>query len=156
MEAVFSSPLHISTCNKHLPLETSHLDMSTPEASLLVSICFAVLSMTARAQRFAEWTFQEFDRPDLSAKCSSALKTSISCPAMLDGFATRSEMRDPTQLAMMCTTECVESVQLVRKEILASCTDETDVLVVNGVAYPATYWAEMYIHEQTKSCLKDA
>ena len=144
------------TYNRHPPTKTSDLDMNMPSPTLLVSICFAVLSITAGAQRFADWPLQEYDHPELSAKCASALETTISCPTMLDSFAVLSEMLDSTQLAMMCTTECVESLQIVRNEILASCTDETDVLVVNGIAYPATYWAEKYIHAQAKSCLKDS
>lgn len=56
----------------------------------------------------------------------------------------------------LCVTDCYTSLQSARAKIEATCTAETDVIVYEDVAYPATFIADNYLLTYDVSCMKDA
>jgi hypothetical protein len=56
----------------------------------------------------------------------------------------------------LCVDECYTSVKSARATIQAACTEETDVIVYEDIAYPATFIAEHYLLTYNVSCKKNA
>jgi hypothetical protein len=60
------------------------------------------------------------------------------------------------QIEDVCVDDCYSSLEAARSVIAAACTLDTDIIVVENVAYPATFIVDNYLFTYELSCRKDS
>ncbi|RMX79389.1 hypothetical protein D0869_08345 [Hortaea werneckii] len=93
--------------------------------------------------------------PGISNACETALNTTVDCPAFLQKVSVKNAILDLDQVQALCTGSCVTDLQSARSDIASACTADTDVIVYDDVAYPATFIADQYLFTTEVSCLQD-
>ncbi|KAI7559619.1 hypothetical protein KC343_g10058, partial [Hortaea werneckii] len=93
--------------------------------------------------------------PGISNACETALNTTVDCPAFLQRVSVNNAILDLDQVQALCTGSCVTDLQSARSDIASACTADTDVIVYDNVAYPATFIADHYLFTTEVSCLRD-
>ncbi|KAI7494236.1 hypothetical protein KC367_g8157 [Hortaea werneckii] len=93
--------------------------------------------------------------PGISNACETALNTTVDCPAFLQRVSVNNAILDLDQVQALCTGSCVTDLQSARSDIASACTADTDVIVYDNVAYPATFIADQYLFTTEVSCLRD-
>ncbi|CDM37952.1 hypothetical protein DTO013E5_10197 [Penicillium roqueforti] len=115
---------------------------------------WALLISTALAQQPAGIRgFTSY--PGLTDGCKEALSTNVSCPAFLPVVSPDNSLLDGDQVDELCVDTCYSSLKSARATIKAACSETTDVIVVEDVAYPATFIADKYMLTYDISCRKD-
>lgn len=95
------------------------------------------------------------DYPGLSDTCKKALATDVTCPPALAIWALGNPLLSEDEVDELCVADCQNSLRTARAVIAAACTSDTDVIVVENVAYPATFIADSYLFTYEVSCFKD-
>ncbi|KAB8227370.1 uncharacterized protein BDW43DRAFT_247217 [Aspergillus alliaceus] len=93
--------------------------------------------------------------PGLSDGCMEALATTVSCPPFLPVISQNNAVLDEDTVRELCVAGCYSSLKAARATIQAACTASTDMIVYEGVAYPATFIADNYMLTFDVSCKKD-
>ncbi|KAL6230075.1 hypothetical protein BDW75DRAFT_245169 [Aspergillus navahoensis] len=94
--------------------------------------------------------------PGLSPTCQEALATNVTCPPYLGIISESNGVMTSDQVNEACINNCYTSLESARTTIASACTLDTDVIVVEGVAYPATYIVDNYLFTYRLSCRKDS
>lgn len=119
----------------------------------LTQLCCVALGITAAAQHL--WNAAPIRYEGVSNQCEAALNNEVACPLMLKSFTDLPELLELNQLEVLCTDDCMKSLQTSRKDIQEACTEPGDVMVEASTAYPATRLVDKYIQTVAKSCLRD-
>lgn len=101
-------------------------------------------------------TFIPFPSLAVSSACSNALNTSVSCPAFLSSISYSKEILSSELAGGLCVDSCLSSLLSARSTIAKACNQPSDIMVVEQVAYPATFMVDEYILAYNTSCGKDA
>ncbi|KAJ5426043.1 hypothetical protein N7465_001113 [Penicillium sp. CMV-2018d] len=96
------------------------------------------------------------DYPGISDPCKEALATNITCPPALAIWSLGNPLLSEDEVHELCVEGCQTSLKTARAAIAAACTADTDVIVYEDVAYPATFIADNYLFTYEVSCFKDA
>ncbi|KAI1840788.1 hypothetical protein JX266_012995 [Neoarthrinium moseri] len=112
-----------------------------------------------KAQQFEGYTFP-FERLGLSDNCFAAVNTTVSsCPAWLPRYIgiqqSSVDILTGDLLATLCETSCQDDLNTLRKSIESACTQTTDVMVPQRIAYPPTYLVDRFLYASSLSCLRD-
>ena len=92
--------------------------------------------------------------PDgLSSACNATFANAINCSPMLPKIAWEGYFPTTDDLRFMCKTTCLQSLGSFRSKQLASC--KSDVEVVAGEAWPATYNVDYFLFTYNSTCLTD-
>ncbi|KAJ5964996.1 uncharacterized protein N7479_004872 [Penicillium vulpinum] len=91
----------------------------------------------------------------LTEVCKDALATNVTCPPFLLVVSPDNAILDEDQVTELCVNDCYTSLKSARATIQAACTEDTDVIVYEDVAYPATFIADNYLFTYDVSCRKD-
>ncbi|KAL4795601.1 hypothetical protein BDV19DRAFT_378800 [Aspergillus venezuelensis] len=75
----------------------------------------------------------------LTASCQESLATNVTCPPYLGVLSERYAVQEA------CIDDCYTSLQNAGAVIAEACTATTDVIVVDNVAYPATFIVDNYL-----------
>ncbi|RDW84131.1 uncharacterized protein DSM5745_04457 [Aspergillus mulundensis] len=93
--------------------------------------------------------------PDtLSAACAEPLKQNVQCNASLAAITSDGYFPSAEDLAFVCTTECLSSLQSLRNDQLSACSSN-DAVQTSGYAYPPTYILDQLIFTYDYTCLRD-
>ncbi|KAH7317115.1 LysM domain-containing protein [Stachybotrys elegans] len=97
----------------------------------------------------------------LSSACFDAVNSTVSaCPAWLPAFAgfedSSFDLLGASRLKDLCDTTCQADLTSLKKRIASACTDKTDVMVPNDIAYPASLFIDRLLYAASLSCLKDS
>ncbi|KAI7205540.1 hypothetical protein KC316_g171 [Hortaea werneckii] len=90
----------------------------------------------------------------LQPACLQALNTGVACPRILDYFAERGSTADEDATSALCVNSCLTSLNAARDTIVQACKAD-DTVVIDDVAYPATFFADSYLLAYEKACRKD-
>ncbi|CAG8067040.1 unnamed protein product [Penicillium salamii] len=93
--------------------------------------------------------------PGLTDGCKESLATNVSCPVFLPVVSPDNSLLDDDQVVELCVDVCYDSLKSARATIEAACTETTDMIVVEDIAYPATFIADKYLLTYDVSCRKD-
>ncbi|KAJ5136402.1 hypothetical protein N7448_004956 [Penicillium atrosanguineum] len=74
-----------------------------------------------------------------------ALASNVSCPIFLPVVSPNNALLDEDQVDELCVDDCYNSLKSARAIIKAACTETTDVIIVEDIAYPATFIADNYL-----------
>ncbi|KAL4958979.1 uncharacterized protein BDV14DRAFT_194147 [Aspergillus stella-maris] len=96
------------------------------------------------------------DYPGLSNACLTALNTTVTCPPFLSPVSASGEILDFDLVTELCVNACLTSLKDARDTIQDACTADTDVIVHNNIAYPATFIVDNYLNTYNVSCRKDS
>ncbi|KAE8150567.1 hypothetical protein BDV25DRAFT_172050 [Aspergillus avenaceus] len=77
------------------------------------------------------------DYPGLGDECKAALATNVTCPPFLAIVSQDNAILGEDEVGELCVDDCHSSLKSAREAIQAACTESTDVIVYNDVAYPA-------------------
>jgi hypothetical protein len=117
----------------------------------------SLLFSLAYGQRFSEGISYDFANVEnLSDACRSALDITVECHWLLPTFDLEPIDLTSDNLTAICTNECSESLASTRRSIESACPSNSDIIVVDNVAYPATTTIDNLISTNDKLCLKDA
>ncbi|KAB8201326.1 hypothetical protein BDV34DRAFT_216374 [Aspergillus parasiticus] len=79
------------------------------------------------------------DIPDsLSSVCGSPLNETVQCNVGLAAIAFNGHLPSAEELGVICTPQCLLSLQALHNQQVAACTD-SDVVVSEGITYPPTF-----------------
>ncbi|KAE8341838.1 hypothetical protein BDV24DRAFT_163061 [Aspergillus arachidicola] len=79
------------------------------------------------------------DVPDsLSSVCGSPLNETVQCNVGLAAIAFIGHLPSAEELGVICTPQCLLSLQALHDQQVAACTD-SDVVVSEGITYPPTF-----------------
>lgn len=59
------------------------------------------------------------------------------------------------ELEAVCVESCRDSLVKLRSSIQSACDPSKDLMVKDGVAFPATFMVDRYIYSYDASCYKD-
>ncbi|KAK0624161.1 hypothetical protein B0T14DRAFT_517604 [Immersiella caudata] len=108
------------------------------------------------AQQF-EMYRTPFETMNLSQGCLDVLNTNVSCDHMLAISTTfdppSSPVLRPDILNRICAAKCRSDLQALRSKIVGGCKS-TDVMVLRGKGYPATFVLDHYLYTYDVSCYK--
>ncbi|KAE8353839.1 hypothetical protein BDV28DRAFT_132335 [Aspergillus coremiiformis] len=93
--------------------------------------------------------------PGLSDACRAALATDVTCPPFISVVSVQKAILDSDEVQELCIDSCYTSLQKARSTIKTACTADTDIIVYDNVAYPATFIADNYLFTYEVSCKKD-
>ncbi|PYI36128.1 hypothetical protein BP00DRAFT_474788 [Aspergillus indologenus CBS 114.80] len=96
------------------------------------------------AQQFAG-TMMFTNYTGLSTQCQHALATNVTCSPYLGIISESNGVMSTEQVDEVCVDSCYTSLEAARTTIAAACALGTDVIVVETVAYPATFIVDNYI-----------
>ncbi|PHH89144.1 hypothetical protein CDD83_6595 [Cordyceps sp. RAO-2017] len=92
--------------------------------------------------------------PDqLSTPCQTAFNQTTQCNATLGAVAFNGFFPSSDQLTLICTKDCLESLENVRSKQVESCSTES--YTVDGKAVPATYDVDRLLFTYNYTCLRD-
>lgn len=119
---------------------------------MAVVACLVLFLSFGSAQVFKDGTFVEIPS-GLSAQCGAVLNNTVSCSGLLSSvvngyFPTESDLN------LVCTTDCITSLQSLREDQLDKCTT-SDTIVTGGLSYPPTLSLDLLIFTYNYTCLKD-
>ncbi|KAF2495511.1 hypothetical protein BU16DRAFT_618299 [Lophium mytilinum] len=63
---------------------------------------------------------------------------------------------NPQDLASLCTATCLDSLHDTLLSIRGSCTNSTDIIVIDQVTYPATYLVDRFLYTYSLACKRDS
>lgn len=92
----------------------------------------------------------------LSTDCQQALATNVTCSPYLGVVSETNGIVTADQIEDVCVDDCYSSLEAARSVITAACTLDTDIIVVENVAYPATFIVDNYLFTYELSCRKDS
>jgi hypothetical protein len=130
--------------------------MFMAKLNALLSVAAGVLFVldVVLAQQFSN-TAVEVNFTGLSAPCLSALQGSITCDDSLPtAIWNPSVYLSSDQLTSLCIPVCESSLQSYLTSVAGACA-ATDVIVAEGIAYPASYRPKEYIYNYGIYCRKD-
>ena len=90
---------------------------------------------------------------DLSSACSATFANTINCSPMLPRIAWEGYFPTEADLRFMCKSTCLQSLGSFRSKQLAAC--KSDVEVVAGETWPATYNVDYFIFTYNSTCRTD-
>lgn len=123
---------------------------------LLPGCVSSLLFSLAYGQRFSEGVSYDFAGVvTLSDGCQAALDLTVECHWLLPTFGLEPIDLTSENLTAICTKECSQSLASIRSSIESACSDNSDVIVVNDIAYPATTTIDSLIGTKGQLCLKD-
>lgn len=111
----------------------------------LLSFCYA--------QVFEDGTSVEIPT-GLSSQCAAVLNKTVSCSGLLSSIV---HGHFPTEgdLNVICTTDCLISLQALREDQLGKCT-ASDTIVTGGLTYPPTLSLGSLIFTYNYTSLRDS
>ncbi|KAJ5656875.1 hypothetical protein N7507_008825 [Penicillium longicatenatum] len=115
----------------------------------------AVLLPLSWAQQFTG-TQMFTNYTGLSTDCQQALATNVTCSPYLGIVSENNGVVTADQIEDVCVDDCYSSLEAARSVIAAACTLDTDIIVVENVAYPATFIVDNYLFTYELSCRKDS
>lgn len=125
-----------------------HLLPRSCVSSLLISLAYG--------QRFSEGISYDFAGIEtLNDGCKASLNLTVGCHWLLPTFGLEPIDLTSENLTAICTKECSESLASIRSSIESACSTESDVVVVDNIAYPATTTIDSLISTNDQLCLKD-
>lgn len=104
----------------------------------------AVLLPLSWAQQFTG-TQMFTNYTGLSTDCQQALATNVTCSPYLGVVSETNGIVTADQIEDVCVDDCYSSLEAARSVITAACTLDTDIIVVENVAYPATFIVDNYL-----------
>ncbi|KAL4883820.1 hypothetical protein BJY04DRAFT_216155 [Aspergillus karnatakaensis] len=113
----------------------------------------SLLVLSAGAQQLAR-TRMFVDYPGLSDRCKEALATNVTCPPFLVVVFKTNLHLGEDEVNELCKGDCYTSLRNARANIEVACTLDTDVIVFEEVAYPATFITDHYLLTYDVSCQK--
>ncbi|KAJ5958935.1 uncharacterized protein N7479_006085, partial [Penicillium vulpinum] len=122
---------------------------------MVVTAALAGLVPLSWAQQFTNTTmFTAYE--GLSTACQEALATNVTCSPTLGLISESNEVMTSDDVAVVCVDGCYASLESARTVIAAACTLDTDVIVTDSVAYPATFIVDNYLFAYQVSCRTDS
>ncbi|CAG7962411.1 unnamed protein product [Penicillium salamii] len=115
----------------------------------------AVLLPLSWAQQFTG-TQMFTNYTGLSTDCQQALVTNVTCSPALGVVSESNGVVTADQIEDVCVDDCYSSLEAARSVIALACTLDTDIIVVDEVAYPATFIVDNYLFTYELSCRKDS
>ncbi|KAL6230178.1 hypothetical protein BDW75DRAFT_248902 [Aspergillus navahoensis] len=94
--------------------------------------------------------------PGLSSACQEALATNVTYPPYLGTISESNGMMTSEQVNEACIDDCYTSLEIAKTTIANACTLSADIIIVENVAYPATYIVDNYLYIYRLSCRKDS
>lgn len=127
--------------------------MASTRSFLVVLLAFVV--STVHAQQFEDMLWGVASYPGLSEDCVDAVSTTANdCPGLLLLVSQDDRRLKSDELAELCTTSCRTSLVSVRSTIVTACA--SDVVEIDAVTYPATFFIDKFIFQYDLSCMKEA
>jgi hypothetical protein len=118
-------------------------------------LIFCVALQLVDAQVFSN-SVVDVNFTGLSLPCLNSLNGSITCDDSLPtAIWDPSVYLDNDQLTSLCNSTCSTSLQGYRNSVVSACTS-SDIIVIGGLAYPASYRPDEYIFNYNILCRKDA
>ncbi|KAK3682791.1 hypothetical protein B0T22DRAFT_484813 [Podospora appendiculata] len=117
---------------------------------------FSMVATTGFAQTFTDYPMSN-TWPGLSTACVLALNTTVQCSNLLPLSAENNIPRLNAQdLASLCTSTCLTSLNSARTAIQSACTLATDVIPLDWGTYPATFLVDLFLYTYGLNCRRDA
>ncbi|PON21365.1 LysM domain-containing protein [Trichoderma gamsii] len=88
-----------------------------------------------------------------SPSCSATFNQSIACSLALSRVASGSLIPTANDLPKICTDACLSELKSLRTKQLKAC-NSSDVAVIEGLAYPATYTTDLLLYTYNYACMK--
>ncbi|KAK1252995.1 hypothetical protein MKX08_004182 [Trichoderma sp. CBMAI-0020] len=92
---------------------------------------------------------------NFSASCSAAFNQSLACSLSLARVASGSFVPTSNDLPKICTDACLSELESLRAKQLKVCNN-SDVAVIDGLAYPATHTTDLLLFTYNYMCMKNA
>ncbi|EHK43389.1 hypothetical protein TRIATDRAFT_85797 [Trichoderma atroviride IMI 206040] len=92
---------------------------------------------------------------NFSASCSATFNQSIACSLSLSRVASGSLVPTSNDLPKICTDACLSDLKSLRTRQVKVCNG-SDVAVIEGLAYPATYTTDLLLFTYNYTCIKNA
>ncbi|PTB45697.1 carbohydrate-binding module family 50 protein [Trichoderma asperellum CBS 433.97] len=91
---------------------------------------------------------------NFSASCSATFNQSIACSLALSRVASGTFIPTSNDLPRICTDACLSELKSLRVQQFSVC-NSSDVAVIKGLAYPATYNTDLLLFTYNYACMKD-
>ena len=115
------------------------------------TLCVA-LGLGAAAQRFNDGYGFNTNFPGVSDGCKDAMNSTVACDSFLADARENYIQFSSEELDKICAQGCVDSLKEYRSKVEETCSAETDVIVIDEIAYPATYTADELLYHYNITC----
>ncbi|KAK2764377.1 hypothetical protein FQN54_009071 [Arachnomyces sp. PD_36] len=111
-----------------------------------------VLGLGAAAQLFSDGSGFNANYPGISDDCKEALNRTVACDSFLADGPDNYVQLSTEELDKICVPDCPDALEEFRSHAEEKCSAESDIIVIDDIAYPATYTVEKLLYNYNVTC----